>query len=136
MLLQCVDDDLVGRLSFSVNLWEAWSREVEFDSPISAKVLEVVANELGAIIRHYLYWKLESTNDVLSNESLDFVISYSGESLGFDPLRVIVCERKHVDSLAWSCWELAYDVHTSLYEWQENRMRLSLSGKCETRANL
>ena len=59
MLLECVNDSLVGRLSLAVSLGVAWSGLVKLDPPFLTEVLEVKADELKAIICDYLFGDLE-----------------------------------------------------------------------------
>ena len=81
MLLQSLDDGLVGRLCLAVGLRVMQSGEVEFDPPFLAKVLEFEADELRAIFRDYLFGDPKVAYDILPNEFLHFAILDLGGKL-------------------------------------------------------
>ena len=90
MLLECVDDILVGRLSLAVSLGIAWSGVVKLDPPFLAEVLELKANELRAVVDDNLLRNTEAAYDIFPYEVLDFVVIDLMEGLSLDPLGEVV----------------------------------------------
>lgn len=88
----------------------------EFDALPLTEPLEVVADELRAIISHNLLWETEMTNVVFSDEAFDFTVAHLGEGFNFDPFREVISEDQHEDAMAQSSWHLADDVHSPLHE--------------------
>lgn len=62
----------------------------ELDAPLLAKLLEVVTNELRVIIGHDQLLDIKMIDDVLIYETLDFMVTYSGEDFIFDPLGEVI----------------------------------------------
>ena len=113
MLLECVDDSLVGKLGLGV----AWSEVVELDPPFLAQVLELKADELRAIVSDYLLWYAEVANDILPYELFDFSVADLMEGLSFYPLSEVIGHCEHVYPLARGRWEFVDDVYPPFHEW-------------------
>ena len=117
MLLECLDDSLVGRLSLANSLGVAWSGVVKLDPPFLAEVLELKANELRAVIGENLLWYAEAAYDILPDEVLNFAVRDLMKGLSFNPLGEVVSNREHVNPLARGQWEFVDDVHPPFHEW-------------------
>ena len=52
-----------------------WSGVVKLDPPFFAEVLELMTDELRAIVGDYLFWNSEVADDFLPYEVLDFALT-------------------------------------------------------------
>ena len=89
MLLECLDDSFIGRLSLAVGLGVACCGVVNFDHPLS-EVLELKSDELRAIVGDYLFWNSEVANIILLYEVLNIVVMDLMKGLNLDPLGKVV----------------------------------------------
>ena len=95
---------------------ESWSGVIELDSPCSAEVLELMTDELRAIVSDNLFRNTKVAYNILPDEVLDLTVTDLMEGLSLYPLGEIVDDHKHVHPLAWGRWEFTDDVHPLRHE--------------------
>ena len=99
-----------------IGLGVAWSGIIELDPPLPAKVLELMADELRAIVGDYLFWYAEAAYHILPDEIFDFSVTDLVLCINFHPFGEVVRDWEHVYSLAGSCRKLPHNVHTPFHE--------------------
>ena len=88
--LQNVNHGLVRGFGLSVGLGVSGCSEGELYAPVLAKLLEVVACELGSVVGDNLLWNPKAGDHVRPHELLDLKVCYSAECLCISPFREVV----------------------------------------------